>query len=67
MIIATVLYKVCISDGAIAGLVTVFARLEGEGLGSWTCFLVARGMKGFSVGRRERKLGIAVEPESGDG
>jgi alkylation response protein AidB-like acyl-CoA dehydrogenase len=49
--------KVFISDGAIADWVTVFARLEGEGLESWTCFLVKKGVPGFSVGRHERKMG----------
>ncbi len=49
--------KVFISDGAIADWVTVFAKLEGEGLESWTCFIVKKGMKGFRVGRRERKMG----------
>jgi alkylation response protein AidB-like acyl-CoA dehydrogenase len=49
--------KVFISDGAIADWVTVFARLKDEGLESWTCFLVKKGMPGFSVGRRERKMG----------
>jgi alkylation response protein AidB-like acyl-CoA dehydrogenase len=49
--------KVFISDGAIADKITVYAKLEGEGIESWTCFLVEKSMKGFSVGRRERKMG----------
>ncbi|MCX7678665.1 MAG: acyl-CoA dehydrogenase [Spirochaetes bacterium] len=49
--------KVFISDGGIADQVTVFARLKGEGIESWTCFLVKKGMKGFSVGRHEKKMG----------
>lgn len=49
--------KVFISDGAIADRITVFAKIKGEGLESWTCFLVEKGMKGFSVGRREKKMG----------
>ncbi|MBP7584981.1 MAG: acyl-CoA dehydrogenase family protein [Spirochaetes bacterium] len=49
--------KVFISDGAIADKITVYAKLEGEGIESWTCFLVDKNMKGFSVGRRERKMG----------
>ncbi|MGQ9842469.1 MAG: acyl-CoA dehydrogenase family protein [Spirochaetota bacterium] len=49
--------KVFISDGAIADRVTVFAKIKGEGLESWTCFLVHKGTKGFSVGRREKKMG----------
>ncbi|MCX5849028.1 MAG: acyl-CoA/acyl-ACP dehydrogenase [Deltaproteobacteria bacterium] len=49
--------KCFISDGAIADKVTVYAKLEDEGIESWTCFLVERGMQGFSVGRSERKMG----------
>jgi alkylation response protein AidB-like acyl-CoA dehydrogenase len=49
--------KCFISNGAIADKVTVYAKLEGEGIESWTCFLVEKGMKGFSVGRSERKMG----------
>jgi alkylation response protein AidB-like acyl-CoA dehydrogenase len=49
--------KCFISDGAKASSVTVYAKIEGEGIESWTCFLVERGMKGFSVGRSERKMG----------
>jgi alkylation response protein AidB-like acyl-CoA dehydrogenase len=49
--------KCFISDGAVADKVTVYAKLEDEGIESWTCFLVERGMKGFSVGRSERKMG----------
>ncbi|MBN2158784.1 MAG: acyl-CoA dehydrogenase [Spirochaetes bacterium] len=49
--------KCFISDGAKADKVTVYAKLAGDGIESWTCFLVERGMKGFSVGRSERKMG----------
>lgn len=49
--------KVFISGGDIADAVTVFAALEGEGVESWTCFIVARGAPGFSVARTERKMG----------
>ena len=49
--------KCFISDGAKADKVTVYAKLEGEGIESWTCFIVEKGMKGFSVGRSERKMG----------
>lgn len=49
--------KCFISDGAIADKVTVYAKLEDEGIESWTCFVVEKGMPGFSVGRRERKMG----------
>ncbi len=49
--------KCFISGGAIADKVTVYAKIEGQGIESWTCFLVEKGMKGFSVGRREKKMG----------
>lgn len=49
--------KVFISDGGIADWVTVFAKLKGGSIDSWTCFLVKKGMKGFSVGRHEKKMG----------
>ncbi|MCP4132113.1 MAG: acyl-CoA/acyl-ACP dehydrogenase [bacterium] len=49
--------KCFISDGAVADKVTVYAKLEGQGLESWTCFLVEKSMKGFSVGRHEKKMG----------
>jgi acyl-CoA dehydrogenase len=49
--------KCFISDGAIADYATFFAALEQEGVESWTCFLVESSMKGYSVGRREKKMG----------
>ncbi len=49
--------KVFISGGGIADSIVVTAKLEGEDLDSWTCFLVKRGMEGFSIGRKERKMG----------
>ncbi len=49
--------KCFISDGGIADYVTFFAALENEGIESWTCFLVESTMKGYSLGRREKKMG----------
>ena len=49
--------KCFISDGAVARWVTLFAAEKGRGIESWTCFLLDKSMKGFSVGRSERKLG----------
>jgi len=49
--------KCFITNGAIADYVTLFAALKGEGVESWTCFLVERKMPGFSLGRKEHKLG----------
>ena len=49
--------KCFITGGAVASKITVYAKLEGEALDSWTCFIVEKGMKGFSVGRKEKKMG----------
>jgi alkylation response protein AidB-like acyl-CoA dehydrogenase len=49
--------KQYISGGDVADAVTVFAALEGEGIESWTCFLVERGTPGFRCLRNERKMG----------
>ncbi len=55
--------KVFISGGGHCDYVTVFAVLEREDGQKaqvdtdFTCFIVERGRPGFSVGRRERKLG----------
>jgi len=49
--------KCFISGGAIAKKITLYAKIQGEGIESWTCFLIEKGMKGFSVGRREKKMG----------
>jgi alkylation response protein AidB-like acyl-CoA dehydrogenase len=49
--------KVFISDGAIADRITFYARIEGEGVESWTCFLIDKTMPGVSVGRHEKKMG----------
>lgn len=52
--------KVFISGGDLARTITVFAALEGEGIESWTCFVVQRDMPGFSVVRTELKMGQRV-------
>ena len=31
--------------------------MESEGLESWSCFLIQKGWKGFSIGRNEQKMG----------
>ena len=49
--------KTFISGGAAARWVTLFAAQEGQGFESWTCFLLDKSMEGFSVGRKERKMG----------
>ena len=49
--------KCFISDGAVARWVTLFAAEQGHGVETWTCFLLDSSMRGFSVGRKERKMG----------
>jgi alkylation response protein AidB-like acyl-CoA dehydrogenase len=50
--------KVFISGGDLAKSITVFAALEGEGMASWTCFLVQADTPGFGVARTELKMGM---------
>lgn len=50
--------KCFISGGDIAKSITVFAALEGEGMESWTCFLVHSDMPGFERVRSELKMGM---------
>jgi alkylation response protein AidB-like acyl-CoA dehydrogenase len=49
--------KVFISNGAVARWVTLFAAEQGRGVESWSCYLLDKSMEGFSVGRREKKMG----------
>jgi butyryl-CoA dehydrogenase/short/branched chain acyl-CoA dehydrogenase len=51
--------KLWITNAAEAGIFLVFATVDpGAGYKGITCFLVERGMRGFSVGKKEDKLGI---------
>jgi alkylation response protein AidB-like acyl-CoA dehydrogenase len=50
--------KCYISGGDIARDVAVFAALEGEGMESWTMFLVNARTPGFRVARTELKMGM---------
>jgi alkylation response protein AidB-like acyl-CoA dehydrogenase len=51
--------KLWITNGAEAGLFVVFANTDfAKGYKGITAFAVERGFKGFSVGKREDKLGI---------
>lgn len=47
--------KIYITNGGIADLYTVFAKIDGE---KFTGFLVERNTPGFTVGAEEHKLGI---------
>ncbi len=51
--------KLWITNAAEAGIYLVFATVDpGAGYHGITCFMVERGFAGFSLGRREDKLGI---------
>ncbi len=47
--------KMWITNGAIADVFIVFAKVGGEKI---SCFIVEKGMPGFSVGPEEKKMGI---------
>jgi butyryl-CoA dehydrogenase len=47
--------KMWITNAGIAGLYTVFAKIDGE---KFSAFLIERSTPGFSVGAEEHKLGI---------
>jgi alkylation response protein AidB-like acyl-CoA dehydrogenase len=47
--------KMWLTNGGIAGLYTVFAKIDGE---KFSAFLIERGTPGLSVGAEEHKLGI---------
>jgi alkylation response protein AidB-like acyl-CoA dehydrogenase len=49
--------KVFISGGDRADFITVFAALAGEGMESWTCFLLEGNNPGLTIGRNELKMG----------
>lgn len=51
--------KIFISHGGISDIVTVFAKTDNKpGLRSLSCFIVEKDYPGFSVGKKESKLGI---------
>lgn len=47
-----------IGAGDLSKTLTVFAALEGEGIESWTCFVVQPPVNGFKPVRKELKLGM---------
>jgi alkylation response protein AidB-like acyl-CoA dehydrogenase len=47
--------KMWITNGGFADVYIVFAKVDGE---KFSCFIVERGMPGFSVGAEEKKMGI---------
>lgn len=51
--------KMFISHGGISDIVTVFAKTDNKpGLRSLSCFIVEKDFPGYSVGKKENKLGI---------
>jgi butyryl-CoA dehydrogenase/short/branched chain acyl-CoA dehydrogenase len=51
--------KLWITNAAEAGIFLIFATIDpSAGYKGITCFLVERGAKGFSIGKKEDKLGI---------
>lgn len=47
--------KCWITNGGFADIYTVFAKVNGE---QFTCFIIERGMEGFTQGPEEHKMGI---------
>lgn len=47
--------KCWITNGGFADIYTVFAKIDGK---DFTCFIVERGMEGFTQGPEEHKMGI---------
>ena len=47
--------KCWITNGGFADVYTVFAKVDGD---KFTCFIVERGMEGFTQGPEEHKMGI---------
>ena len=55
--------KLWCSNGSNAGVITLFATVDpSRGAKGVTAFLVEPGFKGFSVGKKERKMGIRASP-----
>lgn len=54
--------KIFITNGGIADIYIVFALLNPEDKRSSTAFMIEKDFEGFSVGKKERKLGIRSSP-----
>jgi acyl-CoA dehydrogenase len=55
--------KLWCSNGSNAGVITLFATVDkAKGTRGVTAFLIEPGFKGFSVGKKERKMGIRASP-----
>src|SRR5688500_4682686 len=47
--------KCWITNGGFADIYTVFAKIDGD---KFSCFIIERGMEGFTLGPEEHKMGI---------
>lgn len=54
--------KIFITNGGIADIYIVFALLDPEDKRSSTAFIIEKDFEGFSVGKKEKKLGIRSSP-----
>lgn len=54
--------KIFITNGGIADIYVVFALLDPEDKRSSTAFIIEKDFEGFSVGKKEKKLGIRSSP-----
>lgn len=54
--------KIFITNGGIADIYVVFALTDPEDKRSATAFIIEKDFEGFSVGKKERKLGIRSSP-----
>ncbi|VEF46436.1 acyl-CoA dehydrogenase [Bacillus freudenreichii] len=54
--------KIFITNGGIADIYIVFALLNPEDKRSSTAFIIEKDFEGFSVGKKEKKLGIRSSP-----
>ena len=57
--------KCFITNGGVADVYTIFALTNpAKGIRGMSCFIVEKGMPGFSVGKEERKMGIRLSNTS---
>ncbi|MFD1708713.1 acyl-CoA dehydrogenase [Siminovitchia sediminis] len=54
--------KIFITNGGIADVYIVFALLDPKDKRSCTAFIVEKNFEGFSIGKKEKKLGIRSSP-----
>lgn len=54
--------KIFITNGGEADIYIVFAKTSSDGKGETSAFIIEKDMKGFSIGKKEKKLGIRASP-----